>query len=70
MCTCMHEMGLTVVDPQGWLLKKTKRTDRWLQRYVTLRACFLTVSHSPDRQGSMSKVYQVLSDCVQLLAVS
>eukprot|EP00802_Teleaulax_amphioxeia_P005587 Tamp_05591.p1 GENE.Tamp_05591~~Tamp_05591.p1 ORF type:complete len:398 (+),score=27.90 Tamp_05591:158-1351(+) len=45
---------------QGWLWKKAKRTERWLHRYVALRASFLTIAHSEDRQGSMSKVYQIL----------
>ena len=45
---------------QGWLCKKTKRTEGWLHRYVALRASFLTIAHSEDRQGSMTKVYQVL----------
>jgi len=49
----------STIRAQGWMWKKAKRTDRWLDRYVALRASFLTIAHSEDRQGSMSKVYQV-----------
>lgn len=51
---CRLELGL-----QGWLLKKGKRTERWRERFVALRAAFLTISQAEHRQGSTSKVYQV-----------
>ena len=45
---------------QGLVLKKAKRTERWLDRFVVLRAAFLTIAHSETTQGSMSKVYQIM----------
>ena len=49
----------TEVLKQGWLLKRAKRSERWMDRFVALRGPFLIISHREDRQGSLSKVHQV-----------
>ena len=56
---CSPSMCKNVLK-QGLLLKKAKRTERWLDRFVVLRAAFITIAHSEATQGSMSKVFQIL----------